>query len=92
MKTNFKFQRNGWSLVMHLNIPIQKITSANIINVSFDIVGLCIGEGIIDLAKNVLVSEKEIEIKPYVDNNKIIYGNTIKIPKETIKQIKSYLE
>lgn len=93
MKTCFNFQFNGWKLTMKLNIPKQEILN-NLIQVKSGVVGTNFDDvtTYINLETGVIICGKDFIMKPYECGKPIKVSRKFKVPIDTIKLIKVYLQ
>jgi len=92
MKTNFNFQLNNWELNLILDVKCQEIVN-DVVDVTISIMG-CNFEnrlGILNLETRKLICKEKFSIKPYKENEEIKSTYNFIVPKDIVKQIKSYL-
>ena len=92
MEKKYKFQLNGWELILKMNIPTQEINN-EVIKLNISIIGYDFEDkpSILNLETRVLICSERFYIKPYDENKERKYMENFKVPKEIVKQIKSYL-
>lgn len=92
LKISYRFQFNGWKLVMNLEIEPQKILK-DIIEVKMSITGHDFDDkhGILDIKTGVLLCENELMIKSYTDDKPSNITRKFSVPVAKILQIKTYL-
>lgn len=91
MRTSFSFWSNGWKLTVYFWLKYVKQIEP-IYECEYNIIGITNeNKGKINIETSVLDLIQNVEINPYVDGGKTITINKIKIPKETLQQIKAYL-